>query len=109
MIEHCPICQSKVPLTQYHHPNGVVIDCPVCGQYRLMEEGHQHLIEARYKGTAEATEPRLSAVLRAARMDGTVPVVRRLEPLLEQYRSPRDPLDAGDRILRYMRRPGQGR
>jgi DNA-binding PadR family transcriptional regulator len=108
MIEHCPNCQHNVPESQYDHPDGVVIDCPVCGRYRLMEEGHQYLIEARYKGTAAAIQPRLSAVLRAASMDGTVPVVRRIEPLLEQYRPPRDPIEAGDRILRYMRAKTRG-
>lgn len=108
MITHCPVCRHTIPATRYEHPNGAWVDCPVCGGYRLMEEGDQALVERRIQGTLPAIQPRLSAVLRAIAMSGKEAVVRRLEPLLAQYQPPRDPLDAGDRILRYVRSQQHG-
>lgn len=103
----CPVCEWPVLETYWEHPNGQLIACDICGTYRIMERAHQQLTEWKIQGVFTPTRrTRLSAALRAAALvspRGEVPRLDDPERLIAEYEPPADPIEAGDRILQYIR------
>lgn len=107
MTSTCPVCEWPVPETYWEHPNGRLIACDVCGTYRIMERAEQRLTEWKVQGAFTlGRRTRLSAALRAAALGappGQVPRLEDPERLIAEYEPPADPIEAGDRILGYVR------
>ena len=104
MNNKCFVCSSEVAEYRFEPLTGARVECPVCGSYRLMEQGAQKLIEMHHNGGLDRrTSSQLSAALRQLGARGREPVLTDPVSLLRGYVPPADPLEAVDRILAYVR------
>lgn len=103
MISNCPVCATEIPPANYEHPHGVLIQCRVCGTYRLMEQAHQRLIEHRTV-LRNMIQPnrRLSGALRQRAERGEEPVLSDPQAMEHEYQPASDPLEMVDRIVKHI-------
>lgn len=107
MISNCPVCATEIPPSQYEHPHGVLIQCRVCGNYRLMEQAHQRLIEhGMVLGNVIRPNRRLSGALRQRVERGEEPVLSDPEAMEREYRPASDLLEMIDRIVKHIASKG---
>jgi hypothetical protein len=104
----CPVCNSQVPPHEYDHPHGKLVECSICGTYRLMERGAVLLQMMDLPDPPNVIRTRLSAALRERFERGEEPVLEDPKQLLREYRPAADPLEVIDRIVKHIARKEPG-